>query len=177
MAITKLPSNDAYAAFFELPPDTKLVTLLYNKLNEFCLLFYDINLYLGSLSNYLSVDNDTTWNILQTKVVLNLVFIFCKYFSELLKYGIEKTNMFKLLDDKDNNNQEICICQFIEKYNMFSNLNRYFQYDKNCIYSSKIFGNIIKIWLFLLLIIMFSISDRNSSNICFSVNFKTKLKN
>jgi len=60
MAITKLPSNDAHTAFFELPPDTKLVTLLYNKLNEFCLLFYDINLYLGSLSNYLSVDNDTT---------------------------------------------------------------------------------------------------------------------
>jgi len=51
-------------------------------------------------------------------------------------------NIFKLLDE---NNQEICICRFIEKYNIFSNLNRYFKYDENCIYYSKIFGDIRKI--------------------------------
>ena len=61
---------------------------------------------------------------------------------EMLKYGIGKTNIFKLLDK---NNQEICICQFIERYDISGNLNRYFQYDESCIYSSKIFGNIIKI--------------------------------
>src|SRR6478735_12375079 len=61
---------------------------------------------------------------------------------DLLKYGIGKTNIFKLLDE---NNQEICICRFIEKYNIFSNLNRYFQYDENCIYYSKIFRDIRKI--------------------------------
>jgi hypothetical protein len=59
---------------------------------------------------------------------------------EMLKYGIGKTNIFKFLDDKDD--QKICICQLLEKYNIFSNLNRYFQYDENCIYYSKIFGGI-----------------------------------
>jgi hypothetical protein len=62
----------------------------------------------------------------------------------MLKYGIGKTNIFKLLDDKDNN-REICICKFIEKYNILGNLTRYFQYDEDCIYSSKIFGDIRKI--------------------------------
>ncbi len=60
---------------------------------------------------------------------------------ELLKYGIGQTNILKLLDKKNN---ETCICQFIEKYNKSGNLNRYFQYDENCIYSSKIFSDMIK---------------------------------
>lgn len=64
----------------------------------------------------------------------------------MLKYGIGKTNIFKLLDDKDG--QEICICQFIEKYNISSNLNRYFQYDENCNSYNKIFGNIKYIEMF-----------------------------
>ncbi len=61
---------------------------------------------------------------------------------ELIKYGIGKTNMFKLLDHQDN---ELCICQFVEKYNTSGNLIRYFQYDENCIYYSKMFGKMIKI--------------------------------
>ncbi|MDN5869089.1 MAG: hypothetical protein L0H55_17025, partial [Candidatus Nitrosocosmicus sp.] len=61
---------------------------------------------------------------------------------ELIKYGIGKTNIFKLLDELDN---ELCICQFVEKYNIFGNLSRYFQSAENCIYSSKIFGKIIKL--------------------------------
>ena len=61
---------------------------------------------------------------------------------DILKYGIGEIKEFKLLDD---NNQQICICQFIEKYNFSGNLIRYFEYDKNCIYSSKIFGNIKKL--------------------------------
>ena len=60
----------------------------------------------------------------------------------LIKYGIGKTNIFKLLDEEDN---EICICQFVKKYNLSGNLNRYFRSDENCIYSSKMFGKIIKI--------------------------------
>lgn len=60
----------------------------------------------------------------------------------LIKYGIGKTNKFTLLDEDDN---EICICQFCKKYNMSSNLNWYFQGDENCIYSSEIFGKIIKL--------------------------------
>ena len=59
---------------------------------------------------------------------------------DIIKYGIGKTNIFKLLDDKDN--QEICICQFIEKYNISGNLNRYFQYDENFNSYNKIFGDI-----------------------------------
>src|SRR6185437_9549416 len=61
---------------------------------------------------------------------------------ELLKCGIGKIEEFKLIDNEDKN---VCICQFIEKYNFTVNLIRYFEYDENCIYSSKIFGNIIKI--------------------------------
>lgn len=61
---------------------------------------------------------------------------------DLIKYGIGKTNIFDLLD-KDNN--KTCICQFVKEYNKFGSLIQYFQYDENCIYSSKIFGQIIKI--------------------------------
>ena len=59
----------------------------------------------------------------------------------LLKYGIGKANIFKLLDHQDN---ELCICQFIQKYNTNGNLIRYFQSDENCIYSSKVFGKMVK---------------------------------
>ena len=60
----------------------------------------------------------------------------------LLKYGIGQTNIFKLLDHQNN---EVCICLFIQKYNTYGNLIRYFQYGENCIYYSKTFGKIIKI--------------------------------
>lgn len=60
----------------------------------------------------------------------------------LLNYGIGQLNIFKLLDEND---KEICMCQFVKKYNNSGNLNRYFQTDENCIYSEKIFGSIIKI--------------------------------
>jgi hypothetical protein len=61
---------------------------------------------------------------------------------DLIKYGIGRTNIFKLLDE-DNN--EICICQFIKNYHMSGSLIRYFQSSENCIYSSKAFGEIIKL--------------------------------
>jgi hypothetical protein len=37
----------------------------------------------------------------------------------LLNYGIGQTNIFKLLDQQNN---EVCICQFIQKYNINGNL-------------------------------------------------------
>ncbi len=61
---------------------------------------------------------------------------------DLIKYGIGQTNMFKLLNQDGN---ELCICQFIQKYNSSGSLIRYFQYDENCIYHSKVFGKMIKI--------------------------------
>lgn len=60
----------------------------------------------------------------------------------LLKYGIGKTNRFKLLDTTDS---EICICQFNKMYHITADLNRYFRRNENCIYSSKVFGNIIEL--------------------------------
>ena len=60
----------------------------------------------------------------------------------LLNYGIGNANIFKLFDQQNN---ELCICQFIQKYNTSGNLFRYFQYDENCIYYSKGFGKITKI--------------------------------
>jgi hypothetical protein len=60
----------------------------------------------------------------------------------LLKYGIGQTNIFKLFDMEDN---ELCICQFDKIYHISTDLNRYFQRDENCIYSSKIFGCVIEI--------------------------------
>ena len=58
----------------------------------------------------------------------------------LLKYGIGQTDIFRLLDEENN---ELFICQFVKRYNKHGNLIRYFQYDENCIYSSEAFGNII----------------------------------
>lgn len=53
------------------------------------------------------------------------------------------TNIFKLLDE-DNN--ELCICRFIEKYNDHGELNKYFQNsDEDIIYTSKVFGPIKKL--------------------------------
>ena len=60
----------------------------------------------------------------------------------LLKYGIGKADTFKLLDEDD---KELCMCRFIDHYNKFGLLNLYFKIDENCIYSSKIFGKIIKL--------------------------------
>jgi hypothetical protein len=60
----------------------------------------------------------------------------------LIKYGIGQTNIFKLLDE-DNN--EVCICQFNKKYHLSADLNRYFRRDESCIYSYKVFGNMTKI--------------------------------
>ncbi len=60
----------------------------------------------------------------------------------LLKYGIGTANIFKLLD---NDGKELCIWRFIEKYNLSGSLIRYFEYDENCIYYSKIFGKIKKL--------------------------------
>jgi hypothetical protein len=60
---------------------------------------------------------------------------------DLIKYGIGQTNIFELLDEE---NKETCICQFCEKYNLSGNLNRYFQSNENCIYSSKAFGKMRK---------------------------------
>ena len=60
----------------------------------------------------------------------------------LLNYGIGNANIFKLFDQQNN---ELCICQFIQKYNTSGNLFRYFQYDENCIFYSKGFGKITKI--------------------------------
>ena len=60
----------------------------------------------------------------------------------LLKYGIGQTDIFRLLDEENN---ELCICQFVQRYNKYGSLIRYFQYDENCIYSSKAFGKIIKL--------------------------------
>ena len=57
--------------------------------------------------------------------------------------GIGKIKEFKLLNNE--NNKQICICQFIEKYNFTGSLIRYFEYDKNCNTLNKIFGDIIKI--------------------------------
>jgi hypothetical protein len=42
---------------------------------------------------------------------------------DLLKYGIGKTNMFRLLD-KDHN--QLCLCQFVKEYNKLGSLIRYF---------------------------------------------------
>ncbi len=58
----------------------------------------------------------------------------------LLKYGIGHTDIFRLSDEENN---ELCICQFVQRYNKHGKLIRYFQYNENCIYSSKVFGNII----------------------------------
>jgi hypothetical protein len=60
----------------------------------------------------------------------------------LFKYGIGRTNRFKLFD---NNNNELCICQFVKEYHKNGDLIRYFQTDENYIFNSKIFGKIIKI--------------------------------
>lgn len=59
----------------------------------------------------------------------------------MLKYGIGKTNIFKLLDEDDN---EMCVCQFIGKYNKYGDLESFFQYDDKVIYFSKMFGTIKK---------------------------------
>lgn len=61
---------------------------------------------------------------------------------ELLKYGIGKANIFKLVD-KDNN--QVCICRFVKEYNRYGSLSRYFQSAENSIYSNKIFGVIRKL--------------------------------
>jgi len=61
---------------------------------------------------------------------------------DLIRYGIGKANIFKLLD-KENN--QICICRFAREYNKFSPLTRYFQSADNCIYSNKVFGEMIKL--------------------------------
>ncbi len=42
---------------------------------------------------------------------------------DLLKYGISKTNMFRLLDEDHN---QLCLCQFVKEYNKFGSLIRYF---------------------------------------------------
>jgi hypothetical protein len=107
----------------------------------------DINQY-QKYKYYTNLDeNDNNLQLLKLRLSNNYNKIEVNWLKfeilKLLKYGIGKTNIFKLLDDKDD--QQICICQFIEKYNIFSNLNRYFQCDENCIYSSKLFGNIRKI--------------------------------
>lgn len=60
----------------------------------------------------------------------------------LLKYGIGKTKIFQLLDEENN---ELCICQFVQRYNKYGKLIRYFQYDESCVYSSKVFGKMIKL--------------------------------
>lgn len=80
---------------------------------------------LGLSNNYNKIDKD--W--------LNVEIL------ELLKYGIGQTNIFKLLDE---DNHELCICRFIQKYNISGELNRYFHTEEKCIYSSKVFGKILK---------------------------------
>ena len=60
----------------------------------------------------------------------------------LLKYGIGQTDIFRLSDEENN---ELCICQFVQRYNKHGSLIRYFQYDENCIYLSKTFGKITKL--------------------------------
>lgn len=76
-------------------------------------------------NNYIKIDNN--W--------LNVEIL------DLINFGIGQTNIFKLLDEDHN---ELCICQFVQKYNMFGDLNRYFQSDENCNYSSKACGKMIK---------------------------------
>ncbi|HEX5185978.1 MAG TPA: hypothetical protein VFV86_03730, partial [Nitrososphaeraceae archaeon] len=61
---------------------------------------------------------------------------------DLIRYGIGRTNLFKLMDE---NNNELCVCRFVKEYDKFGSLIRYFQYEQNCIYSSNIFGKIMKI--------------------------------
>lgn len=56
---------------------------------------------------------------------------------DLIKYGIGRANMFKLLDKEGN---QTYICRFVKEYNKFGSLSRYFQSAENCIYISKIFG-------------------------------------
>jgi hypothetical protein len=90
---------------------------------------YDNNLQFFKLklsNNYIKVDKN--WLELQI--------------YDLIKYGIGKTNIFKLLDEENN---ELCICQFCKKYNISVDINRYFQSEENCNYSSKTFGKVIKI--------------------------------
>jgi hypothetical protein len=60
----------------------------------------------------------------------------------LLKYGIGQTNIFQISDEENN---ELCICQFVQKYNKCGSLIRYFQHDENCFYLSKVFGKITKL--------------------------------
>jgi hypothetical protein len=61
---------------------------------------------------------------------------------ELIKYGIRRANMFKLLDKEGN---QTCICRFVKEYNKFGSLSRYFQSAENYIYISKIFGEVRKL--------------------------------
>lgn len=63
-------------------------------------------------------------------------------FFDLMKYGIGRTNMFKLLDKEGN---QTCICRFVKEYNNLGSLSRYFQSAENYIYVSKIFGKIRKL--------------------------------
>lgn len=106
----------------------------------------DISQFLKNkkISNYTNVeeiDNNLQFAWLKlsnnfTKIDENWLKIEILY---ILKYGIGMTNTFKLLDE---DNKELCICQFIEKYQKYGDLKTYFQYDRNCIYTSKLFGAI-----------------------------------
>lgn len=97
--------------------------------------------------NYTNIpENDNNLHFFRLKLVNNYNKIGKNWLNMeifgLLKYGIGQANIFKLIDEQNN---EVCICQFIEKYNKDGNLIRYFQYDENCIYYNKIFGKMIKI--------------------------------
>lgn len=60
----------------------------------------------------------------------------------LIKYGIGRANLFKLLDQGNN---QICICRFVKEYNKFGSLSRYFQGVENYVYYSKVFRGIRKL--------------------------------
>ncbi len=95
--------------------------------------------------NYTNLENDdNNLQLFKLKLSNNYNYIDKNWLKfqilDIIKYGIGQTNKFKLLDE----NKEICICRFIEEYNKSGAINQFFEYDESCIYSSKVFGNIIK---------------------------------
>ncbi|MDR4490206.1 MAG: bifunctional DNA primase/polymerase [Candidatus Nitrosocosmicus sp.] len=106
--------------------------------------FYSAKEKYGNYTNLFDSDNKLQFFKLRLSNNYNSIdknWLEFQIFS-LINYGIGKTNVFKFLD-KENN--PTCICQFVREYNKFGLLGRYFQSAENCIYSSKIFGQIIKL--------------------------------
>lgn len=97
--------------------------------------------------NYTNLsDNDNKLQFFKLKMPNNFINVGGNWLElqifDLIKYGIRRANIFKLLDKEGN---QTCICRFVKEYNKFGSLSRYFQSPENYIYIDKIFGEVRKL--------------------------------